>query len=94
MTIGKSSLETATVNRRSTISNIGYMGLVPRRAQAGDLICVLFGTTTPYLLRPVESGAGMQYQLVGHCYVHGLMDGEAKAMLAKGQVERRDFVLV
>lgn len=39
----------------------------------GDCITVLTGGRTPFLLRPV----GGQYRLVGHCYVHGIMDGEA-----------------
>ena len=37
-------------------------------------ICVLLGCDMPMLLRPI---ANSQYQVVGDCYVHGLMNGEA-----------------
>ena len=90
----KASLETTTLYRRFAISTLGYMGLVPREARAGDLICIIFGATTPNILRPLESGGNMRYELVGHCYMHGLMDGEGMAMLAEGKAKVTDFVLV
>ena len=52
----------------------GYIGLAPRYAQPGDQVCVLLGCNVPMLLRPI---ANSQYQVVGECYVHGLMNGEA-----------------
>ena len=47
-------------------------------AKPGDLICVFVGAQTPFLVRHV-GGNGMgdqRYELVGECYVHGIMDGE------------------
>ena len=41
--------------------------------QAGDIVWILFGSQFPMILRP-EDG---HFFLVGHCYVHGMMDGEA-----------------
>ena len=52
----------------------GYIGLGPRAAKAGDRVCVLLGSDSPFLLRPIGNN---QYQLVGHCYTHGIMSGEA-----------------
>ena len=52
----------------------GYIGLAPRAAKAGDLVCVLLGSNSPFLLHPLTNN---QYQLVGHCYAHGIMNGEA-----------------
>lgn len=52
----------------------GYIGLIPDDAQIGDVICVLLGGPTPYVLRPVGDG---DYILVGECYVYGLMNGQA-----------------
>ena len=52
----------------------GYMGLAPKSALPGDLICVLLGCYTPLLLRPTSDS---QYQLVGSYYVPGFMNGEA-----------------
>jgi hypothetical protein len=51
----------------------GYLASVPWTAKAGDVIAVLTGGTMPFVLRPV----GNYYRLVGHCYVHGIMNGEA-----------------
>jgi hypothetical protein len=48
------------------------MGLAPINACEGDLICLLLSGKVPFLLRP----NGDEYELVGECYVHGLMDGE------------------
>jgi hypothetical protein len=50
-------------------------GFAPWNAQQGDLVCVLKGGKTPYVLRLPP--AGSVYQLVGEAYVHGIMAGEA-----------------
>jgi hypothetical protein len=55
-------------------SEQGYLGLAPALAMKGDYIAVFEGATVPYIVRPTSEGA---YKLVGHCYVHGIMDGEA-----------------
>ena len=52
----------------------GHIGLAPRAAKPGDRVCVLLGSDAPFLLRPTGD---KQYQLVGHCYTHGIMSGEA-----------------
>lgn len=48
--------------------------LVREDAKRGDAVFVAMGAETPYLLRPGDNGT---YQFVGHCYVHGFMDGQA-----------------
>jgi hypothetical protein len=53
----------------------GYFVLGPKVMEVGDIVCVLFGGKTPFCLRPWTDG---QYLLVGECYVHGLMKGEAE----------------
>jgi hypothetical protein len=50
----------------------GMLGLGPRLLREGDLCCILFGATIPFILRPL----GQQYRLVGEAYVHPLMYGE------------------
>ncbi len=52
----------------------GYMGL--GSPDVGDEIWVLFGGDAPFILRPSVSDPGC-HQLIGNCYVQGLMDGEA-----------------
>jgi hypothetical protein len=62
-----------------------WIGLAPMAANANDVICILDGCSVPVVLRPCsrDMGTGTNeaevfYQLVGECYVHGMMDGEAK----------------
>ena len=73
-------------NRRFCSTTDGRIGLVPRSAAAGDVICVLYGGRVPYVLRPCKDG----YTLIGECYIHGLMDGEA---MDREQFESREFAL-
>lgn len=51
----------------------GYIGLGPSGIEHGDLICILYGCRKPVVLRPL----GKHFAVVGECYVHGLMFGEA-----------------
>ena len=62
-------------------STNGYMALVSYQAEEGDLLYALFGGSVLYVLRP----AGDRFMLIGECYVHGLMDGEAMQLLETGQ---------
>ena len=75
----------------------GYIGLAPRNAQPEDQVCFLLGCSMPMLLRPT---ANSQYQVVGSCYVHGLMNGEAflgplpedlQPILILDEPKRREF---
>jgi hypothetical protein len=52
-------------------------GWVSRRAQKGDLVCVLYGGDVPFVLRQMEDG---YWRMIGECYVDGLMQGEAMQM--------------
>jgi hypothetical protein len=56
----------------------GRLGLAPIETKVGDLICILYGASTPYVVRP--NGDGNSMTLVGDAYIHGLMDGEALSM--------------
>jgi len=52
----------------------------------GDVVAVLNGLSIPLILRKVETG----YEVVGDCYIHGLMDGEAVA----GDWEEHELCIV
>ena len=67
--------------RRLAYSMNGYMALFSHQAKEGDLLYALFGGSVLYVLRP----EGDRFLLVGECYVHGLMDGEAMQLLETGQ---------
>lgn len=67
----------------------GYMGIGSRTMQVGDDVCLFFGGEVLFLLRPV----GEVYLLIGECYVHGLMHGEAVEMLKSGALKEQWFDL-
>lgn len=60
-------------NMRYFTTKKGYMGMAPLEAQGGDLIAMFLGLNCGMVLRPVEE----KYQVVGPCYIHGFMQGEA-----------------
>ncbi|KAF4564790.1 hypothetical protein EYR40_010961 [Pleurotus pulmonarius] len=64
-------------NRAFVMTKHGMMGLAPVHARPGDVICILRGGQTPFVLRPKGgNGDGEKvWELVGDCYVHGIMDG-------------------
>jgi len=68
----------------------GYYVLGPAALETGDVVCVLFGSKVPFCLRPM----GERYLLVGECYVHGLMKGEAMEMLARNELDEKAFDIV
>ncbi|KAF2108930.1 heterokaryon incompatibility protein-domain-containing protein [Lophiotrema nucula] len=51
----------------------GRVGLGPPYTQQGDMVCVLFGGSVPYLLHDRKNGS---HSFVGETYVHGIMRGE------------------
>jgi hypothetical protein len=59
--------------RTLCLTDNGYMGIVPTYVQEDDQICCFDGAYTPWVVRK----KGSSYQLVGSCYVHGFMWGEA-----------------
>ncbi|KAK5655951.1 hypothetical protein OQA88_5086 [Cercophora sp. LCS_1] len=69
----------------------GYFVLGPQVLAKGDRICVLWGGKMCFCLRPLDQG---RFLLVGECYVHGLMNGEAVRLLEKNELQEEKFVLV
>ncbi|ROV98390.1 hypothetical protein VMCG_07200 [Cytospora schulzeri] len=65
--------------RRIMVTDEGHVGVAPKRAQKGDLVCVLFGCSVPVVLRKREQGDADEpvYELIGECYLDGFMNGEA-----------------
>ena len=77
------AVRSATTHRRFFRTAQGcYMGLGPSTLKVGDKICVLLGGLTPFIIRSTgnrEVGRFDQqpcYELIGDCYVDGLMDGQ------------------
>lgn len=61
--------------RRLMGTRTGQMGLAPAGAKLGDSIAVMAGCDVPIALRKSEAGNG--WIVIGECYVHGIMGGEA-----------------
>ena len=52
----------------------GRLANVSKHLGPNDMIAIIYGCKTPFLIRPSTAG---HYHLNGECYVHGLMLGEA-----------------
>ncbi|RMJ12428.1 hypothetical protein CDV36_007916 [Fusarium kuroshium] len=68
------------------VANNGYLGTVTA-AQTGDLVVVLADCKAPVLLRR----KGSHYEHVGPCFVIGLMEGEVKQMVDRGEAKIETF---
>ena len=76
-------LATLFVSKRIVTTRAGFIGAVPTSSRIGDAVFVLPGARVPFILRKRDDGT---YRLLGECYVHGIMQGEAfdhKAMVAE-----------
>jgi hypothetical protein len=59
------------------VADGGRFMRAPHASQSGDWICVLVGGEMPFIIRSTGRGT---YELVGECYVDGIMDREALKM--------------
>jgi hypothetical protein len=61
------------------------LGVVPTLTRSGDVVCVIRGLQTPYVMRPCRGplapGMETEYELVGECYADGFMDGKDLAFV-------------
>lgn len=67
----------ASAGRRLFATDRGYIGLGPPEMQRGDYVYILSGGNVPYILRPITGPRPRTFELVGDCYLHGVMYGEA-----------------
>jgi len=69
-----------------------FMAVIPETAREGDILCVLYGSRVPHVLR--RKLGSDTYELIGRAYVHGFMDGEAIRRRDEGELKEKTFVLV
>lgn len=67
-------IQNLMIGRLLFITEAGYLGLGPEEAQPADLLVVLPGADVPFVLRSAD---GDEHSVIGECYLHGFMDGEA-----------------
>jgi hypothetical protein len=59
-------------------TDTGYIGMGPASTDVGDEVCILEGGKVPYMIRSVlaKDAPVREWNLVGECYVSGVMKGE------------------
>lgn len=67
-------LRAVAQDRRPLLVAGNYIGIGPRETKEGDLVFILLGADTPYILRRHSQDETLH--LIGEAYVHGVMDGE------------------
>ena len=68
------NVELVWASRRFFITNQGHFGIGPEILTEGDVCCIISGAPVPFIIRPFTSST---YQLVGECFIHKIMSGEA-----------------
>ncbi|CAG8958297.1 hypothetical protein HYFRA_00000652 [Hymenoscyphus fraxineus] len=58
-------------------------GLLPGKARDRDIVCVFFGCSVPVVLRPNESEGCVFYEMIGECFIYGIMQGQAVSGMQK-----------
>jgi len=76
-----------TSNRSFLRTKDRRIGLAPLTAREGDLVCLVLGAEVPFVLRRSND----EYELVGECYVHGLMDEEGLVEAARNTNPEFDY---
>jgi hypothetical protein len=65
--------------------------MAPCRVRKGDQICVLLGCSIPLILRQRKDESS--HEVIGECYLHGFMNGEALEELDSGEFKIEDVQL-
>lgn len=104
----KATLVETTQHHSFCMTENGYMALVPDTTRPGDILCALYGSCTPSVLRPTQyhaqgdtkaviqassQEAGLM-EHVGPAYAYGFMDGLPQQWLEEGIREERRFIIV
>jgi hypothetical protein len=69
----------------------GHYGFVPGGARKEDAVCIIFGSSVPFVLR--KAPAAEEWQHVGTAYFYHMMAGECLELIKMGLVSSRRFVL-
>lgn len=82
------------IARKLFVTRNRYLGLAPW-VHEGDYVCCLAGGMLPYTLRKAHSDLGVegvQWNVLGDCYVHGLMRGESMTGLKEKALQVFELV--
>lgn len=73
----------------------GRLGLGPQSVKAGDSVCLLAGTRTPYVLRKgdgCDQVTDANFSFLGEAYVDGIMHGEAASELTQEGLSKMNLM--
>ncbi|KAI1131092.1 heterokaryon incompatibility protein-domain-containing protein [Nemania abortiva] len=70
----------------------GLYGIGTSKVRVGDVYCVLFGGSTPFILRKCTEPS--YYKLIGASYVHGIMRGESVREWKHGNLTKESITLL
>lgn len=76
-------------HHRLLITRTGLLGIGPVCMKPGDTIAVISACDMPIVLRPI----GSLFEVIGPCFVEGLMRGETAQALKEGSYKIRAFYL-
>jgi hypothetical protein len=92
------SVQRSVQQRRFMLTKNGYFGWVPdnlycgddvtHEVEVGDKIAIVFGCSTPLVIRPKRD----KFEVLGEAYVQGFMDGEALDLLGSHGCAQETFV--
>lgn len=91
MGILEADVEISITHRRFLILEGGYMALGPADTEVGDVLAIPYGSQAPFVFRNAEDDS---YTLIGACYVHGVMEGEAFEQPLKGTFTTEDLTII
>jgi hypothetical protein len=82
-------------NRRLVSTASGYVGIMPHFIQKGDIIAVIGGCAVPLVLRPrwKQTPERLKYEILGECFVYGIMDGEIEQSVREGRHALVDIII-
>ena len=78
------------LNHRAFTTNTGYIGIGSMDVTEGDKLCIVFGLSVPFILRPLHDST---YLAIGYGYTEGIMHGETIDMLDEGKFSSQQFIL-
>lgn len=90
------SVERMVMERRFMLTKNGHFGWAPddaydntekNQTRVGDLIAIVFGCSTPLVIRR----RAKHFQIVGEAYVEGMMDGDALRLIEDRKCEQQFF---
>jgi hypothetical protein len=76
--------------RKVVVTDNGLIALAPTTSRNGDVIALLYGGKTPFVLRPTRRSSNMEngYELIGDTYIDGIAQEETvKAWLGNSEID-------